>query len=166
MQSTSEKQQAFLEVYPVMFDRVYRYVVRRTPQVEEAKDLVADIMIRAFERLPQFDAEKGSYEQWIIGMAKFALIDYWRRGERCVLIEGDVTQEENIMNRIDDELSFEHRIASLPNEHKILLRLRYVDDMSLLTIAEMTHTNPSTLRSFFSRTHKRLRTIIDEQTYE
>ena len=158
-------QRAFLKAYSPLFDRVYRYVRARCTDADECNDIVADIMVKAYERLDSYDATKGNMEQWIMGIAKFTLIDYWRT-RRVHLALDDATDAPAmatapVTSSLDDELSFEHRIRGLPEESKTLLRLRYVDDMSYETLAELTGKQPSSVRSWFSRIHQHLRISDD-----
>ena len=154
----SRRRRMFSKSYPALFDRVYRYIAARCGEVSEREDLTADIMLKAFERLDSYNPDKGSLEQWLIGSAKFALIDYWRiRKPSFELTEVDAIDHGADLHTLDDALSFEHHLRQLPESTKILLRLRYIDDLSHEDIAAMTGKNASTLRSFLSRTLKKLR---------
>jgi RNA polymerase sigma-70 factor (ECF subfamily) len=141
----------------VLFDRIYRYICARCSGAEDGKDVVACVFMRAFERLDTFDETRGSLEQWIMGMAKFALIDHWRSQTITLDIEDvDPAANDDAYRLLDEAISFEFRIRDLPDATKALLRLRYVDDMTFEEIADFLGRNPATVRSTFSRLHKKI----------
>ena len=157
-------QRAFLKAYPTLFDRIYRYTCARCSNQDDGKDIVSEVFIRAFERLDSFDEAKGSLEQWVMGITKFALIDYWRsRTTDINLDQVDPIDSHSTVTTLDDALSFEHRIRTLPDPAKALLRLKYIDGMTFDEISDVLGKNPSTVRSYFSRLHQKLRL---DHTYE
>lgn len=165
MHRLQHNQKTFLKAYPTLFDQMYRYICARCSNKEDGKDIVADVFMRAFERLGSFDETKGSLEQWIMGITKFALIDYWRSHKTTIDLAHipDPESEDSTVTTLDDALSFERRIRDLPDSAKVLLRLRYIDEMTFEEIANALEKNPSTIRSYFSRLHSALRL---QDTYE
>lgn len=156
----SRRRRLFINSYSAMFDRIYRYIAARCSDTSVVEDLTAEVMLDAFERLESYDPDKGSLEQWLVGSAKFRLIDYWRTKKPIFeLKEIDESQQNTPApnEQLDDTLSFEHHLRRLPENIKMLLRLRYIDNLSHEDIAVMTGQNPSTLRSYLSRTLKKLR---------
>lgn len=164
MQSLTEHKEIFLDQYPQLFDRVYRFMMSRVPHKEEAEDLTQQVFLNSFRRLSQFDPEKGSLEQWIISSARNAIIDHWRGRRELINLETIEDRLADLKQTSKDALDFELRIHKLPPTEQALLRLRYIDGLTYQDIARRTGNSPTAVRSTFSRLHRRLKTTW--QTYE
>jgi len=57
---------------------VYRYVLRRVPQREEAEDITAQVFAAAFASLPRFRGQCSPY-LWLLGIARRKIADSLRR---------------------------------------------------------------------------------------
>ncbi|MBN1537500.1 MAG: RNA polymerase sigma factor [Anaerolineales bacterium] len=73
---------AFAELYHRHFDRVYRYHIAHTGNVNDAQDLTAQTFIAALEGIANFRGD-GSFCAWLLGIArnKMALHFRSRRSE-------------------------------------------------------------------------------------
>lgn len=158
--NTTEKQQLFLEQYHALFQYVYRYIAYRIDSKAEVEDLVSHILLKAYEDMKRFDPEKGSIRQWVTGIMKFTLADYWKK--RKIIIEfdeGAVTQQidhAHIEQDLDEKIRFQSLIQPLPCDIQRLFILHYVDDLTYDDIARLTNKKPATIRKLFSRFHARL----------
>lgn len=163
----SEKRHHFEEEYSANFDAIYRFVRFRIPHHEEAEDRVSAIFMKAFEKIQEFNPERGTLIQWLMGIAKHAVVDYWR--SRRITLDLDETlllmkaSKHTASDAIDESLLFEKIMGALPAEARALFALRYIDDLTYEEIAKLTHKSPEAISKWFSRLHKRLRmtTIAD-----
>ena len=151
-------QEAFIEQYSVLFDRVYRFIHARIPIKEDANDLIGDVFAKCIKNLPTYDASRGNYEQWTLSIARNTVIDHWRTRKETV----DLEKVEHLLeaphgSHPENAIDFDLRIAALPLETQALLRLRYVDSLTHEEIAHRIDKQPTAIRSFFSRLHKQLR---------
>lgn len=151
----TEPHDRFLQEYPDLFDYIYRYVRVRIDDEDACKDLVSDIFLKALKKLKQYQADKGSLKQWLTGIAKHQLINYWTRRRLTLPLEefdlGTIPQF--------DQLAFDQLIERLPAQIRQLLIWRYVDDLTYEQIASLMHKSPAALRQYFSRLHKQLRIL-------
>ncbi len=167
--SLNQKRKDFQKHYSTLFDDLYRYVIYRVPHRLDAEDIVADTLIRAYERLEQFDDQKGSLEQWVFGIAKREIIDFWRR--RKIVLELDEAillmeaTHSNAENKLDSDVMFQKIMNSLPPDIHALFALRYIDGLTYQEIADLTHQRPESVRQFFSRTHKYLKQQFSQYAY-
>lgn len=155
-----QKREQFQYLYPSLFDDLYRYVVYRVPHREEAEDIVATTLLRSFEHLDQFEHAKGTMIQWVFGIAKRRIIDYWRAKKIILNFEEALTLIETssaLPDATSDKLEFERIMQSLPPDVHALFALHYIDGLSYAEIAQITQRTPEAVRQFFSRTHRKLR---------
>ncbi len=69
---------AFGELYQRHCERVYRYHLARTGDVDDAQDLTMQTFMAALEGLPGFRAA-GSFGAWLFGIARRRLAMHFRR---------------------------------------------------------------------------------------
>jgi len=142
-----------LAEYSTLYDYVYRYVRVRVSNEDVCRDLVADIFLKAVEKIQYFDASKGSLRQWITGITKHHLLNHWKREKHTFALEDF---DLPIMPKFD-QLEFDQLIDHLPQHIQQLLTWRYVDDLTYEQIADVTGRTPAALRKYFSRLYKKLR---------
>lgn len=162
MMTLAEKQAHFEERYSQVFDKLYRYMYVRIPHAADCEDLVAEVMLSAYSHLEQYDPAKGNLEQWLMGSARYHVIDYWR-GQRvtlefdeAILLLDALDRETGLETTIDQKIMVEKMFATLPAEVLALLNLRYSDGLTYEEIAHLTQKQPASVRQFFSRLHKKL----------
>lgn len=158
----TEKQAHFEQRYTEIFDKLYRYMYVRIPQVDDCEDLVAEVLLGAYSHLEQYDPAKGNLEQWLIGSARYHVIDYWR-GQRitleldeAILLFDALYQDGSLENTVDNKMIVEKMLTTLPPAVLALVNLRYSDGLTYEEIAQLTQKQPASVRQFFSRLHKKL----------
>jgi RNA polymerase sigma-70 factor (ECF subfamily) len=156
-----DKQKLFVKHYSNLFDHIYRYVLTRISNQEDAEDVVAEVFYSSYKNLSDYDEEKGNLEQWLIGIAKNKIIDYWRKYQIILNLEETLllfdTLEIDYLEKIDQKIFFDKVMAKVPKEIKALLTLRHVDGLTYEQIAQITNKEPASIRQFFSRLHRKLR---------
>ena len=70
---------AFSRVYDFYFERIFRYLLKRTMSAETAYDLTADTFIKAFENFGKFQWTGVSIKVWLYRIAINSLKNYRRR---------------------------------------------------------------------------------------
>jgi RNA polymerase sigma-70 factor (ECF subfamily) len=148
-------------IYSALFDRLYRYAVYRIPETHDAEDIVSDTFILALQHLHQFDATKGTLEQWVFGIARRKIVDYWRSRKILLAFDDVITMIEttsrSMTDRLSDKLFVERIMKGLPAHVHAMFALHYIDGLTYEEIAEITQRTPEAVRQFFSRTHRKLR---------
>ena len=154
------------QYYSDSFDYVYRYVFIRVANRELTQDLVSKIFLNAFENQNKYDSEKGSWKQWITGIAKNVLLNHWRSNRKFLSLEEVELDQINFENYHHDknkwslELQFQSLMEAVPESVKNLLIWRYVDDLTYEAIAEILNKTPAAVRKTYSRLHKTLKEKI------
>ncbi|BDC49220.1 RNA polymerase sigma factor [Bryobacterales bacterium F-183] len=137
----------FVELYS---DAVYRYVWRRLfPRTEAVPDLVQDVFVAAWRALPGYQGD-AALQNWVLGIARNKVEDYYRRTLRDAqwLTEGIDTEEaetapaavglsaEGMIDAERDSARASRILDDLPYEYAIVLRWKYWDGRSSLEMAE------------------------------
>jgi RNA polymerase sigma factor (sigma-70 family) len=165
---------AFVEVYEACSRRLLAYFVRRTFDVEAARDLTAESFARAFEQRGRFrgttDAEA---EAWVFGFARNLLRRYARKGriERKALarlgVEVPAVSEDDYQRIVDlaglAELRgrVEGAFAQLSADQSAAVRLRVIDERSYREVAETLGVSEQTVRARVSRALRHLADVLE-----
>lgn len=129
------------EIYLKYKDKVLSYLKSRLPfQPETAEDLCAEVFVKVYKNIENFDPEKASVSTWIYHITQNSLIDYFRTNHNNDFIELD----ENLVSVSDDDkLSsdemLEHladALDGLSERERNIIVLHYYKGQSLGAIAE------------------------------
>jgi RNA polymerase sigma-70 factor, ECF subfamily len=133
-----------LVVYDRALPHVYGYLLSRCGGVALAEDLTTETFLVAVDAV-RADAETSVSVPWLMGVARHKLVDHWRRQareERGLYALGGAA--ERSAGAGDDEwevrldaLHARHVLASLSSQHRAVLTLRYLDDLTVPDVAAL-----------------------------
>lgn len=147
--------------------KMYSVVYALVRGHEDARDLVQETFIRAYQNIRQFDEEYRFYT-WLYRIAVNLSFTFLKRRKRApVSIEsGDPepgetelpdTRSAPIAEQSDRQRNVERALALLPAEQRLAIELRTYQGMSYAEIAEVMHTSIGTVMSRLSRARDKLR---------
>jgi RNA polymerase sigma-70 factor (ECF subfamily) len=142
-----------------LFNLSYRYMNSK----EEAEDLTQEILIRVYQNLKSYRPEAGSFQAWILRVARNLIIDRYRQLRRFSAMGG--SEELEAANIADDRMktpqqAAEHRefsrflqegLQSLSPELKEALILRDLEGMAYQEIAGLINVPEGTVKSRINR---------------
>jgi RNA polymerase sigma-70 factor (ECF subfamily) len=143
--------------------RIYNLSYRYTNRKEEAEDLTQEILIRVYQNLKSYRSEVGSFQNWILRVARNLIIDHYRQIRRHPQTSG--SEELEAMNIKDDKVPNPQRAAeqveasqflqdglrSLSPELKEAIILRDIEGMAYQDISEMLSVPEGTVKSRINR---------------
>jgi RNA polymerase sigma-70 factor (ECF subfamily) len=143
--------------------RIYNLSYRYTSRKEEAEDLSQEILIRVYQNLKSYRSEVGSFQNWILRVARNLIIDHYRQARRYPKTGG--SEELETMNIKDDKVPNPQRAAeqveasrflqdglqALSPELKEAIILRDLEGMAYQDIAEMLAVPEGTVKSRINR---------------
>lgn len=143
--------------------RVLRHVTGASPSVLE--ELNQDVWLSAIDSILQFDATRGTPQDWILGIARFKGLTYVRRRYRCRVVSVGCSVADQIA-AVDVPTDADGRIAllrasieSLPEQWQYVLRQKYEAGLSVKEISELAGVTPKAVESTLSRARQRLRDL-------
>ena len=77
----------FEDVYREHVTPVWRYVRLRVPSDSDAEDVTSQVFEKALRSWPSYDAGRGSVVGWLVGIARHAVADWWRKHGRELPVE-------------------------------------------------------------------------------
>ncbi len=164
----------FVELFGAYRRLVFSVAVRGCGQWAEAEDLTAETFLRAYRALRGYPPERILALQpraWLVTI----LLNVWRNHARAAArrpaLVDPASVAEPIDPRADVAAAIERRdtgqqlaaqLAQLPDNQRIAVVLRHVNDLPISEIADVLGCPPGTVKSHISRGLRRLRELSAE----
>jgi RNA polymerase sigma factor (sigma-70 family) len=147
---------------PVLYRTAYRFTGRR----EDAEDLVQDLLVKLYPRMPELEPVE-DLRPWLVRALYHAFIDGVRKARRSPeLVDLDDDVLESPHDPHDDVLTLEQRgalsaaIGQLNSEHRAVVMLHLVEGYSLPELAAMLDVRIGTLKSRLHRAKAQLQEAL------
>ncbi len=150
-------------------DRLYPTLFRLTGCAEDARDLLQDTFLRAFEKLDRFHGDSSFYT-WIYRIAvNLTLSDRRRRKashRRCAPLDvpgGEPADDSpnsdpsRPIEQAERDVLIQKALDTLQGDHRAVVVLKDLEGMSYEEIAEVLHIPVGTVRSRLHRARNELR---------
>ena len=153
--------EAFETIYYRYRDRVYSLALRFTDNRHDALDVLQETFIYILGKFPGFELTS-SMTTFLYPVVKHISFSIHQKNHR--LAKENTPQSTSsipVFNPPDDSLSeLSAVLAVLPDQHREVVLMRFVDDMSLADIAEALSTPLSTVKS---RLYNALETLRNDR---
>jgi RNA polymerase sigma-70 factor (ECF subfamily) len=147
--------------------RLYRVARGVLRDDDAADDAVQRTLVQMWRKLPQLrDADR--FEGWSYRLVVNACYDEAKRSHRATVVvpldesRAPVAQDE--LRRIEDRDELEHGFARLSVEHRAVIVMRYLLDLSTEQVAEALDIPSGTVASRLHRAMTELRAAIEADT--
>lgn len=156
-------------------DRVLAFFARRTLDPQVAADLTAETFADAYMHRSRIEDRGDLGAAWLFGVARHKLAHYYRRGrveERArrklaittpLLAPADLEQLDDHAGLTETRGLIREAIQELPDEQRIALVMRVLDDRSYDEISKRLGCSQQTARQRVSRGLRALRSRIEPE---
>jgi RNA polymerase sigma-70 factor, ECF subfamily len=171
---------AFAALYDFYLPRIYGYLVRRTEERTVAEDLTATTFHRALETLRAGGFRNEAFGGWLYRVAANSLVDHIRRGRRYVPLgarasdtgfedagDGGEAADSRALDAFGTALDrdeLRRALARLPEAHRRVIVLRYVDGLEAGELAAILGCSRGTAAVRLHRALRALRAVMLEET--
>lgn len=137
---------------------VYNLAYRMLGNAEDAEDASQEIFLRAYTRLTSFDRER-RFSTWVLSIGSNYCIDRLRRRRFTWLTLDDASftlpsaepgPERSALKR-EQRASVQQALQKLPEHYRLVMVLRYWQDLSYEEIAKATGLTESTIKTRLHR---------------
>ena len=156
--------------------KVYNIALRMTKNHEDAQELAQDTLVRAFTAIKKFRGE-ASFSTWLYRIAMNVCTDFLRKKNKAVVIsmeQGAVGSENEHPIQLPEEgpgpeeqsekrqlkQLIRSAMDSLSVEHRQVLVLRDLMDLSYKDIADSLDVSEGTIKSRINRARESLKQVI------
>nr|WP_225445699.1 sigma-70 family RNA polymerase sigma factor [Paenibacillus arenosi] len=154
------------EIEPYVYRTAY-YVLNHNEQ--DAMDASQEALIRIYSKINSYE-EKAQFKTWVQRIVTNICIDKFRRARPTVSIDehnlvflGDQSVEKEVLSAYAAQ-DIREAIDRLPEHHRTVVVLRYLQDFSYNEIADSLDIPLNTVKSYLFRARQQLQTML--QDYE
>jgi RNA polymerase sigma-70 factor (ECF subfamily) len=167
---TSDKNEFFEVLYDRYVDKVFRKALFMVHDSDVAQDLAHDILIKTYLKLGTFEG-KSSFSTWLFQVTYTHCIDYLRRQKKVneesfVESRFDARWLDDSIESIEAKELFEVRLKRIKDileeikpEEKILLLMKYQDDMHIKDMAAFCECGESAVKMKLKRARDKIKVI-------
>ncbi len=155
--------------------KVYNIALRMLTNEQDAFDASQEVFLKVYRNLDRF-RENSSFSTWVYRIATNTCLDFLRKkkekvisldtqpefenGESDLRLTDKTADTEEIILRKERQKILMDAIESLPPEHRKIIVLRDLQELSYQEIAEIIDANIGTVKSKISRARGALKKIL------
>jgi RNA polymerase sigma-70 factor (ECF subfamily) len=153
--------EGFAELYLRYFDRVYGYVTMVLRDRHEAEDVTQQVFVQVLESLPGYERRRQPFRAWLFVLVRNLMVDELRKRNRLDVVEPrTLERERERIENGDPDLSALGWITDrdlmlfierLPVQHRQVLLLRYMLDLTSREVAAILGRSPADVRKIQER---------------
>ncbi|MBN8821655.1 MULTISPECIES: sigma-70 family RNA polymerase sigma factor [unclassified Spirosoma] len=168
---SSQPNHCFEILYKRYVNKVYRRCLSMTKDPLKAEDFTHDIFLKVFHRLEAFQ-ERSSFSTWLYAISFNYCSDQIRLAKRMNFITVEEELDQNIpepedASVHDDATQLVNRIwKTLSTKERMLLQLKYEDELSVHDIANLYSLNPSTVKMRLKRSRDKIQQLYSKAYYD
>lgn len=166
----SEKQNHFLQIYDQYADAIFRHCCYRISHREKAKDLTQEVFLKFWKYL-EADTPIAYPKNLLYQIANNAIIDEYRKQKNLSL---ETLQKAGFdpvgvtaadLAKNSEIKEFITLLQKIEVNHKDLIIMKYIDDLSVKEIAALTGETENVISVRLHRSLEKIRMILN-QNYE
>jgi len=166
-----QDKQAFLAAYDLYFDQIFRFLLFKVGNREEAQDLTSSTFLKCWGYVLEgkLKGECGyhSLKGFLYKIARNLTIDYYRQARPQVgLAEAeelaDTVDWTAVIDQRDQWRSVAQKLQALKSEYRAILVLKYVNDLSVAEIAAVLDKTKGNVRVTIFRALEALKNLMSD----
>ena len=149
---------AFAALFDAHRDRVYSIALRFSGSPSVALDIAQDTFLKLLSKIGEFRGE-AKFESWLYRLVVNSCLDHRRAGRKWSPLATLRASGESVLQRLlrsEVEENVQQVVARLAPELRMVVILRYTEELSYDEIAEILGCPPGTVASRLNRAHKLL----------
>jgi RNA polymerase sigma factor (sigma-70 family) len=161
--------QAYAHIINKYKNPLYATILRMTRNPEDAQDLVQEALIKVYHQLNKYDG-KGPFSSWLYRVAINHCMDEFRtKRYKMKQVQMD---EDRVLNHNHPEVIFlkkeknrqlEKLLQTLPEDERMIVLLRYVNELSYSEISGIVGLPLSDVRNKLHRAKKKMRNTAQRE---
>ncbi|HEX7057404.1 MAG TPA: sigma-70 family RNA polymerase sigma factor [Bacilli bacterium] len=158
---------ALVSLLRAVENHVYRTAYYILGNEQDALDAAQEALIRIYTKINSYE-EKALFKTWVQRIVTNICIDKFRRFKPTVSIE-EHNMEFGTENQVEREIvshavaeEIQVAIGQLPDHHKAVVVLRYLQDFSYNEIADTLGLPLNTVKSYLFRARQQLQNLLQD----
>ena len=166
--------EAFGEFYDLYYDRIFGYALRRSADVDSAKDITSEVFFKALKNITKFRWQGVPASHWLYRIANREIINHHNSRKREAdyetvsnpndpMFRQELTESQENIKSYDDYLDLHKYLSRLSLKHQEVIALRYFEDLSMAEIAQILQKPEGTVKSTLHRGIEQLRKMMEAE---
>ena len=140
----NDNKKAINKFYKTYQDRLLNFILRKVSNRKDAEEILQDTFLSALDSLPLFKGDSSLYT-WLCSIARHETIDFLRRKKIKTIVFSRLPFLKKIVSQaLGPELTLQEKelklkiwqtLKSLSEGYREILRLKYIDGLSMVEIA-------------------------------
>ena len=167
----------FQRIYNKSKTRVLNYISRSVRDRDEALDLLQEVFITFYDKLPELDISTDRIESWLVKTARNVILTYVRDTHRRLTRDLQNTQESDTWEKDDQvgkiyqkelEKHIDHFLESLNDQERNLFILQKIEQVKYNDLEKILNIPQRTMKRMAANLLQRLkeRTTFDKDYLE
>lgn len=157
-------EKAFEEVYNTYYTPLFRYILTRIKNTNEAEDMTQVIFTKIWKAIASWETSHTSPLAFFFTIARNTLIDHFRKNNHREIVSDEIVIEHTKSISIEDNADDSkdqilEAVRNLSEDQQEVIKLYYTNDLTYKEIAEIVSKSEDTIRQIHSRAIKKLREI-------
>jgi len=158
--------------YSRYFRLVYGYIRKQINDEETAEELANIILLSAWNSLPYYEG-KSSQKNWIMGIAKHKIIDFYRKKKIKTVLFSAIPALEDIADKsigpegeslkVELKKEIKEVLDELSGGYSKILRLKYIDGLRNTEIAKKLKQSYKAVEGKLARARHKFRQKYEEK---
>lgn len=166
----NEVEREFLAAYETFSEKILRHINFRVADHDEAEEILSETFLKTWKYVSE-GHEVESLKSFLYRVANNLIIDHYRGKSKATLPLDEAVgiaawdsadPEERLDRKIEAE-RVEKALRLLPERYRQLLTYRYIDELSVAEISQVTGKSSVNIYVTIHRALKALRAVIDPQ---
>jgi RNA polymerase sigma-70 factor (ECF subfamily) len=145
-----------------LIQRVYAYTAYRIGPGPDAEDVTSEVFERALRYEDTYDASKGEFVGWLLGIARRCVDQHLSEPTTAPLEPVDPAAPQDLETEVVERVALNEAMSELGERDRELVSLHYAG-LNGGQIAELLDVRRNTIEVALHRALARLRTIIERQ---
>ena len=159
--------ESFGKIFDILSDSIYRFLAFRVKNKDDAEEMTNQVFLEAWQGINRYDGKR-SFKTWVFTIARYTLIDFYRKHRSTVDLEAVTELSDNTDIQADISTQSEVEIAlaelnRLPELYQTVLELRFLEELEYSEIAIVTGKTENSVRVIVKRGLDKLRGIMNHE---
>ncbi len=175
-QLKSRDKDAFARVYDNNVKDIYRFIFFKINSKEEANDLTSMVFLKTWNYIQNSELENAKTVRALLyKIARNIIIDHYRQSSgktpfslddennNFEIIDDKQNPQEETADRADLDL-IKSKLPLLKEEYREIIVLRFINDLTLEEISDVTHKTKGNVRVLLHRALGALKKLVEEDS--
>lgn len=167
--------EAFSILYEKYYSQIFAYILKRTANIEDTKDITSITFLKALKKLWTFKWKRNSFSSWLYKIASNEIVNFYRKRKKFISLEKipeiatlntpleEIIKAQKELEKCKDFLELHKEILKLPLKYQEVIVLRFFEKKKIKEICEILGKKEGTVKSLLHRAIKKLRNFYKQK---